>query len=66
MLRIVGPGNLLLVASKAKLGELGGRPLLVDTGDREIDQLLSGYRAVITAYRDQILYPVSTALDALQ
>jgi predicted polyphosphate/ATP-dependent NAD kinase len=41
------------------MNSLTGRPLLVDTGDREIDQLLSDYYKVITGRRESIIYRVS-------
>ncbi|MFT5334297.1 MAG: putative polyphosphate/ATP-dependent NAD kinase, partial [Halioglobus sp.] len=55
----VGLDNICIVAAKSKITELGRRPLLVDTNDRELDLALSGYRRVITGYRDQILYRVA-------
>jgi hypothetical protein len=30
----------------------------VDSNDPELDRELSGYRRVVTGYRDEILYPV--------
>jgi predicted polyphosphate/ATP-dependent NAD kinase len=33
--------------------------LLVDTGDREIDHILSDYYKVITGHRESIIYRVS-------
>jgi predicted polyphosphate/ATP-dependent NAD kinase len=37
---------------------LGGRPLWVDTGDREVDEMLGGYFRVVTGYKEQIVYKV--------
>jgi len=51
------PGG--IVATEAKLTALGGRPLLVDTGDAELDAALSGYRRVITGYRHETVYRVA-------
>jgi predicted polyphosphate/ATP-dependent NAD kinase len=59
VIRAVGLDNICIVAAKSKITELGRRPLLVDTNDRELDLALSGYRRVITGYRDQILYRVA-------
>ena len=39
--------------------ELGGRPLLVDTGDAKLDEELSGYMKVITGFRESHIYKVS-------
>ncbi|SHG13315.1 Predicted polyphosphate-or ATP-dependent NAD kinase [Microbulbifer donghaiensis] len=59
VLRAVGRDNLIVVATKTKVTELGGRPLLVDSGDPELDEQWSGFIRVITGYRDAILYPLS-------
>lgn len=59
VLRTVGRDNLIVVATKTKITELGGRPLLVDSGDTELDEEWSGFVPVITGYRDAILYPLS-------
>jgi predicted polyphosphate/ATP-dependent NAD kinase len=58
VLRRVGLDNLLLVATKTKLTQLNGRPLLVDSNDPELDRELCGYRKVITGYHDAVMYPV--------
>lgn len=59
VLRDVGRDNLVVIATKTKITELGGRPLLVDSGDAELDAQWSGFIRVITGYRDEILYPLS-------
>ena len=59
VLRAVGRDNLIVVASKTKITELDGRPLLVDSGDAELDEQWSGFIRVVTGYRDAILYPLS-------
>ena len=51
--------DILLVATKSKLSNLSGRPLIVDSGDRVTDQQLSGLISIITGYHDQVLYPVA-------
>jgi predicted polyphosphate/ATP-dependent NAD kinase len=48
VLRAVGPGNVVIVATNAKLAALGGRPLYVDTGDASLDGALAGHRRAIT------------------
>ncbi len=58
VIRRVGRENLCVIASKTKIAELEGRPLLVDTNDCELDQMLSGFVSVITGYRDAIMYPI--------
>ena len=59
VIRAVGVENVIIVAAKSKLAGLGGRPLLVDTNDPELDGALTGYRTVVTGYNDQVLYRVS-------
>ena len=58
LLRQVGKQGLLVVATKEKLASLGGRPLLVDTGDESLNRELSGYLRVTTGYEDYAIYKV--------
>jgi predicted polyphosphate/ATP-dependent NAD kinase len=58
VIRRVRRENILVVATPRKMASLGGRPLLVDTGNRDIDRMLSGYIRVITGYRRSTIYPV--------
>ena len=58
IIRQVGRDNLIVIATKTKITELNGRPLLVDSNDPALDRELSGYISVITGYRDQIFYPI--------
>lgn len=58
ILRKVGKHNILIIATNEKIRALGGRPLLVDSNDPELDQMFTGYMPVITGYRETILYPV--------
>src|SRR5208282_5900994 len=39
----IGKENIIIVATKEKLASLHGRPLLVDTGNEAVNQMLSGY-----------------------
>ena len=59
VLRAIGVGRLRILATEAKLAALGGRPLLVDTGDPELDAALGGYRRVVTGYRRETVYRVT-------
>ena len=56
----VGKENIIVIASKAKLFALNGEPMLVDTGNEKVNQLLSGYVNVITGVKERVVYKVST------
>jgi len=58
IIRRAGRDNLIVVATKTKITELGGRPLMVDSNDPQLDRELAGYVPVLTGYRDRILYPI--------
>ncbi len=60
VLRGVGREGILVVSAPEKLHALRGRPLLVDSGEAEVDRWLSGYIKVITGYHERIVYRVST------
>ena len=55
----VGRENITVVATRQKLAALGGRPLLVDTGSEQTNELLSGYVRVLTGYDDEIAVRVT-------
>ncbi|VXB46736.1 NAD kinase [Microbacterium sp. 8M] len=55
----LGPDPLLVVAPEQKLIDLGGRPLLVDTGDGEVDASLAGHIRVITGAAATAFYAVA-------
>ncbi|GAA4356396.1 ATP-NAD kinase family protein [Kangiella marina] len=50
--------DIYVIATKTKLKELEGKPLIVDSDDEALNQRLSGVIRVITGYEDFILYPV--------
>jgi len=58
VIRRVGVENLIIVASPGKLATLKGRTLLVDTGDPEVDEMISGYRRVVIGYARRSVYKV--------
>jgi predicted polyphosphate/ATP-dependent NAD kinase len=51
IIRIVGRENIIVMSTKQKLRNLKG--LRVDTGDIELDNLVSGYIRVVTDYREE-------------
>jgi predicted polyphosphate/ATP-dependent NAD kinase len=59
VLRRVGRPDILIVCPAGKLAALQGRPLLVDTGDIEVDRLLAGYSEVVTGYHEKTVYKVT-------
>jgi len=59
VIKKVGKENIMIVAAPEKIHSLRGRPFLLDTGDRVVDKMLSGYMKVITGYREEIIYKVS-------
>jgi predicted polyphosphate/ATP-dependent NAD kinase len=48
--------NLVVVSTPGKINALKGQPFLVDSGDREVDELLAGYVQVVTGYHERIVY----------
>ncbi|WP_318387292.1 hypothetical protein, partial [Microbacterium maritypicum] len=59
VLRALGDDPLLVVAPEQKLIDLHGRPLLVDTGDPELDARLAGHVRVVTGVGTRSLYAVN-------
>ncbi|MEV0646010.1 NAD(+)/NADH kinase [Phytomonospora sp. NPDC050363] len=58
LLRAVGPERIAVVCGESKLAALGGRPLLVDTGDDDLDATLTGYLPIVTGRRRHVMYRV--------
>ena len=59
MLKLAGYKNITVIATESKMIGLDGKPLLVDTGDEQVNQDLCGYRMVITAQGKRMVYKVS-------
>ena len=55
VIRRVGKDNIIVVAAKNKLSGLAGNELYVDTGDEEVNKMLSGWKRVIAGYGYEIL-----------
>lgn len=58
LIKQIGLKNIHIVATKTKLKNLNGRPLLVDSGDPVLDKDLRGLVPVICGYHDLVLYPL--------
>lgn len=58
ILRALGKPNIQVLSSKTKMRALGGRPLLIDSGDAELDCQWVGTIMVTTGYEDTIVYPL--------
>ncbi|MFI6638373.1 ATP-NAD kinase family protein [Streptomyces sp. NPDC050504] len=59
VLRATGRERFLVLSTEAKLAALGGRPLLVDTGDEALDAELAGHTRVITGRSRSAVYRVA-------
>ncbi len=59
VLRQIGRANICVVASPGKLQSLQGRPLLIDSGDAQLDHDFSGPIRVITGFQSEAIYPLS-------
>lgn len=56
VIRAVGRANIHLLATKSKIQQLAGRPLVSDSGDPQLDQQLSGMIRVLCGYNDYVMY----------
>lgn len=59
VLRKIGKENIQVVSTPSKLAGLERRPLLVDTGDPELDQALCGYAQVLIGYEQFQMHKIS-------
>lgn len=56
VIRAIGRDNIQLIATKTKLQQLQGRPLISDSGDAVLDQDLQGMMKVLCGYNDYVMY----------
>ncbi len=59
VIKKVGQENIIVVSTREKLYALGQQPLWVDTGDPEVDRMLTGYTRVVTGYNERAVRKVS-------
>jgi predicted polyphosphate/ATP-dependent NAD kinase len=59
VIRRVGRENVIVVASQTKLLSLRGGPLLVDSGDPDLDASFAGYLRVVTQLGRRTMYRVA-------
>ena len=58
VIKKVGKENIRIIATKNKIISLRGQPILVDTGDDEVNKMFNGYMRVLTNYNEEIMYRV--------
>ena len=59
VIRALGDDPLIVVAPEQKLIDLHGRPLIVETGDPELDARLAGHIRIVTGPGTSSLYAVA-------
>ncbi|MFZ5820442.1 MAG: ATP-NAD kinase family protein [Chloroflexota bacterium] len=59
VIRQVGKDNIIVVSTVNKIIALRGQPLLVDTGETEVDRSLQGYIKIITGHNQGMIYRVA-------
>lgn len=63
VIKEVGKENIIIVATGEKMMQLMGEPILVDTGDVELDHRLEGYYRVISGYHEAVVAKVAVPGD---
>jgi predicted polyphosphate/ATP-dependent NAD kinase len=59
IIKRVGSDNIIVIATPSKIFSLELKPLLVDTGDEDVNQMLRGYVRVVTGYGEEMVCRVS-------
>jgi predicted polyphosphate/ATP-dependent NAD kinase len=63
VLKVIGKDHVIIVATAQKINSLQNRSLLVDTGDRETDLILSDYFRIVTGYHESRVYKVTRLVE---
>jgi len=63
MSRLSWPDQFVIVGARSKLSSLKGKPLLVDSGDLELNQRLSGLIEIVTGFEDKVLHRTDFQLE---
>jgi predicted polyphosphate/ATP-dependent NAD kinase len=58
LLRRIGRERVWVVGTRTKLLSLGGRPLLMDTDDVQLDGAWAGLVAIVAGYDDRLWYRI--------
>lgn len=61
VIRRVGREHICLLATKSKIQQLGGRPLISDSGDPSLDKELQGMLRILCGYNDYVMYRLGTS-----
>ena len=57
VLKKIGKDNIIIISTN---GNLQGKPLLIYTGNKEIDSMLKGYYRIKVGYEQSIMYKIET------
>jgi predicted polyphosphate/ATP-dependent NAD kinase len=59
VIKKAGRENIIVISLPEKLIALRGQPLLVDSGDTDVDKMLYGYLPVVTGYHEKVMCKIS-------
>lgn len=60
VIKKIGKENIIVISTKSKIFALNGRPLLVDTGDDEVDNMLRGYIQVVSGFSERTVLKLTS------
>lgn len=58
VINAVGKDRITVAATEEKILGLGGKPLIIDTGDKETDMKLCGHTGIVTGNRKRVAYRI--------